>query len=92
MADILTAAIEGLLLVFAWPNVLYPVVGTLLAMVFAFLPGLGGVTLMALAIPFTFSWDPLPVVLLFGAMVGSALGPSSASVLRTRRISTLKSP
>lgn len=67
---ILQSAMEGLLIVLAWPNVLYPVVGTLLAMVFAFLPGIGGVTLMALAIPWTFSWDPVATVLLFGALVG----------------------
>ncbi len=72
MLDLLTAAVDGLQLVLAWPNILYPVVGTLLAMVFAFLPGLGGVTLMALAIPFTFAWDPLSIVLLFGAFVGGA--------------------
>ena len=35
---------------FSWPNILYPTVATLLAMVFAFLPGLSGITLMALAI------------------------------------------
>jgi TctA family transporter len=67
---ILSAAWEGLVLVFTWPNFLLPVAGTLLAMVFAFLPGIGGVTLMALAIPFTFSWSPLATVLLFGALVG----------------------
>ena len=68
----LSAALDGLYLVFAWPNILYPVIGTLLAMLFAFLPGVSGVTLMAIAIPFTFAWDPLPVVLLFGAFVGGA--------------------
>lgn len=72
MPSLLTAAGEGLQLVLAWPNLLYPVIGTLLAMVFAFLPGVSGVTLMALAITMTFSWDPLPIVLLFGAFVGGA--------------------
>jgi putative tricarboxylic transport membrane protein len=72
MAPVLAAAVDGLHLVLAWPNILYPVFGTLLAMIFAFLPGLGGVTLMALAIPFTFAWDPLSIVLLFGAFVGGA--------------------
>ena len=67
---ILTSALEGLRILLDWPNILYPVVGTLLAMVFSFLPGIGGVTLLALAVPWTFSWDPLPTVLLFGALVG----------------------
>jgi len=51
---ILQAAWEGFLLVFSWPNILYPVIGTLLVMYFALLPGLSGATLMALAIPVTF--------------------------------------
>lgn len=67
---ILQAAWDGLVILFTWPNFLLPVVGTVLAMVFAFLPGVGGVTLMALAIPLTFSWSPLATVLLFGALVG----------------------
>ncbi|HSM61921.1 MAG TPA: tripartite tricarboxylate transporter permease, partial [Longimicrobiales bacterium] len=67
---ILESAWEGLRVVLAWPNILYPVAGTLLAMVFSFLPGVGGATLMALAIPWTFAWSPLATVLLFGALVG----------------------
>lgn len=70
--SVLQAAGAGLALVFQWPNILYPVVGTLLAMVVSFLPGLSGVTLMALAIPFTLGWEPVPVLLLFGAFVGGA--------------------
>jgi putative tricarboxylic transport membrane protein len=69
---ILDAALEGLRLVFSWPNILYPTIATLVAMVFAFLPGLSGVTLMALAISLTFSWDPLHVVLVFGAFAGGS--------------------
>lgn len=72
MDALIGAAIEGFSLVFSWPNLLYPIVGTLLAMVFAFLPGIGGITLMALAIPFTFSWGQHEIVLLFGALMGGA--------------------
>ena len=72
MDALISAAIEGFSLVFSWPNLLYPIVGTLLAMVFAFLPGIGGITLMALAIPFTFSWGQHEIVLLFGALMGGA--------------------
>lgn len=69
---ILEAAWEALVLFFSWPNFLYPLVGTLLAMVFSFLPGISGVTLMALAIPLTYGWEPLPVMLLFGSLLGGA--------------------
>lgn len=75
------AAWEGFLIVFSWPNVLYPIIGTLLAMVFAVLPGVSGVTLMALAIPLTFSWDPVSVMLLFGAFVGGATFMGSVTAI-----------
>lgn len=77
----LIAAAEGLWLVFSWPNVLYPLAGTLLAMTVAFLPGVSGVTLMALAMPFTLSWEPLPVVLLFGGLVGGATFMGSVTAI-----------
>jgi putative tricarboxylic transport membrane protein len=70
VSPILEAAWQGLLLVLTWPNPLYPVIGTLLVMLFVFLPGLGGVTLMAIALPLTLSWDPTAVALLFAAFVG----------------------
>ena len=73
MAELtLRAALEGLSLVFSWPNLLYPLAGTALAMIVAFLPGVSGVTLMALAIPFTLTWEPLPVMLTFGGLIGGA--------------------
>ena len=65
-------ALEGLWLVLAWPNILYPVLGTLLAMLVAFVPGISGATVMALMIPFTLAWEPLPVMLTFGGLVGGA--------------------
>ena len=77
----LDAALQGLALVFSWPNILYPVIGTLLAMVVSFLPGVSGVTLMALALPLTFSWTPLEVVLLFGALVGGATFMGSVTAI-----------
>ena len=72
LEPVLDAALEGFRLVFSWPNIIYPVVGTLFAMVFAVMPGVGAATLMALAIPFTFSWEPVPMMLLFGALLGGA--------------------
>ncbi|MFH1144362.1 MAG: tripartite tricarboxylate transporter permease [Candidatus Eisenbacteria bacterium] len=75
------AAGEGLGLLCAWPNILYPVAGTLLAMVFAFIPGISGLTLMALAIPFTYSWDPLHILLFFGPLVGGATFAGSITAI-----------
>jgi TctA family transporter len=69
---VLDAARQGFELVFSWPNILYPTLATFIAMAFAFLPGLSGVTLMALAISVTFSWDPLHIMLIFGAFTGGA--------------------
>ena len=69
---VLQACGEGFLLVFSWPNILYPIVGTGVAMLVSAMPGVSGLTLMALAIPLTLDWEPVPVMLLFGALVGGA--------------------
>ena len=53
MEQVASAAWEGLALVFSWPNILYPIVGTILAMIVSLLPGISGATLLALAIPLT---------------------------------------
>ncbi len=71
-STVVNAAIDGFLLVFSWPYILYPIAGTLLAMLFSAAPGLNSSSLMALAIPLTYAWDPLPVMLIFGAFVGGA--------------------
>ena len=81
LAHVSQAAIEGLAIVFSWPNILYPLGGSLLAMLFAAIPGISGVTLMALAIPLTLSWEPLPVMLLFGALVGSGTFMGSVTAI-----------
>jgi putative tricarboxylic transport membrane protein len=81
VATTLQAAWEGLGLVLSWPNVLYPVAATLLSMIVAFLPGISGVTLMALAVPFTLFWDPLPVVLTFGGLIGGATFMGSVTAI-----------
>ena len=79
--SVLAAAWEGLRLVLTWPNVLYPIVGTLAAMCIALLPGVSGAALIAIAIPLTFSWDPLPIMLLFGALVGGATFMGSVTAI-----------
>ena len=78
---VLASAWDGIVLVLTWPNILYPLVGTLVAMCVALLPGLSGATLMAIAIPLTFSWEPLPIVLLFGALVGGATFMGSVTAI-----------
>ena len=76
----LEAAIQGWAIVLSWPNLLYPVVGTLLAMLAAFLPGLSGITLMAMALPLTLAWEPMPALLFFAALVagGTFMGSVTA--------------
>ncbi|HEX9877952.1 MAG TPA: tripartite tricarboxylate transporter permease [Gammaproteobacteria bacterium] len=81
LEPVLQAAWEGWLLVFSWPNILYPIAGTLLAMVFATIPGLTGAALMALAIPMTLHWDLLPTMLIFGAFVGGATFMGSVTAI-----------
>jgi TctA family transporter len=72
LGTVIESSIDGFLLVFSWPNILYPVCGTLLAMIFSFLPGIGSITLLALAISFTFDWETIHIMLFFGALVGGA--------------------
>jgi TctA family transporter len=62
----------GLANLFAWPNIAIPVIGTLIAMVTSFLPGIGGVSLAAILLVATIHWDPVSVLLLFGALTGGA--------------------
>lgn len=58
--------------VFSWPGILIPIGGTLLAMLTAFLPGIGGTSIMAIMMMLTISWDTESVLLLFGALTGGA--------------------
>jgi len=81
LAEVLQAAGEGLTLVFGWPNILYPVAGTLLAMTFALMPGISGITLIALALPFTFAWEPLEIMLFFGPLIGSGTFAGSITAI-----------
>ncbi len=80
-AGIINAALEALALVFSWPYILYPLAGTLLAMIFSASPGLNSSSLMALAIPLTISWEPLPLMLIFGAFVGGATFMGSVTAI-----------
>ena len=79
--DVIQAALQGWGVVLSWPNVIYPIAGMLLAMVFSAFPGLTGATLMALAIPLTAHWDPLPVMLIYGAFLGGATFMGSVTAI-----------
>lgn len=70
--DQISALGVGLSNVFSWPNILIPVLGTILAMIPAFLPGIGTASVAAMMIVLTISWDPVSVLLLFGALTGGA--------------------
>ena len=70
--EYLGSAAVGLGHLFSWPGILIPVLGTLLSMVTAFLPGIGSASLVALVIVFTVQWDPVSIMLLFGALTGGA--------------------
>lgn len=66
------ALAEGLGNVFSFPNILIPILGTLIAMIGSFLPGIGGASIAALLLLATIDWDPISVLLLFGALTGGA--------------------
>ncbi|MBT8096837.1 MAG: hypothetical protein KJO19_07345, partial [Woeseia sp.] len=61
--DLFAAALAAAQILFSWPNIVYPLVGMILSMTFSLFPGLTGATLMALAIPLTVQWEPIPVML-----------------------------
>jgi len=81
METVLDAALSGFLVVFSWPNVLYPIIGTLISMVFALVPGVTGVAVMAVAIPLTIDWNPPAIMLLFGSLLGGATFMGSISAI-----------
>lgn len=66
------ALLAGLSSVFSWPGILIPVMGTLMAMVASFLPGIGNASVAVLAMVMTLNWDRESVLLLFGALTGGA--------------------
>lgn len=65
----------------SWPNFLYVLGGTLLAMLFSFVPGIGGLALIAFAIPLTLHWDVVPLLLFFGALLGGATFMGSVTAI-----------
>ena len=55
----LEAAYQGLVLALQWPAIGYLGLGVLLGLWFGAVPGLGGLTGMAILLPFTFGMDPV---------------------------------
>ena len=68
MADILTHLAHGFVLVFAPANLIVLVVGVLLGLVVAVLPGLTLVMGVVLALPFTYNMGVIPAIILLTAM------------------------
>jgi len=56
---VLDAAYQGLVLALQWPAIGYLGLGVLLGLWFGAVPGLGGLTGMAILLPFTFGMDPV---------------------------------
>lgn len=81
VATTVEAAWGGFVLLLTWPNLLCLVAGTLIAMSVAALPGVSGSTLMAIAIPLTFAWEPVPLMVLFGALVGGGTFMGSVTAI-----------
>ncbi|MGB0498859.1 MAG: tripartite tricarboxylate transporter permease, partial [Rubricella sp.] len=75
------AMAQGFANLFAFPNIFIPILGTLVAMVASFLPGIGGSSVAALLIVLTITWDPIHVLLLFGAITGGATFMGSVTAI-----------
>lgn len=55
----LASILDGLVLVFQWPSIGFLILGTLIGLWLGAVPGLGGITGLVLALPFTFGMDPV---------------------------------
>ena len=58
---------EGLVQTLLWPAPLYLLIGIAIGLIFGAVPGLGGLTALALLLPFTFSIDPVSA---FSLLIG----------------------
>lgn len=70
---------DALWILFSWPNILYPIVGTVVAMIVSFLPGIGMSAIATFILLLTIDWPIEQVLLLFGALVGGATFMGSVS-------------
>ena len=76
---------EALETLFTWPNILIPVLGTLLGLIVGAMPGLGPAAGIALIIPVTYGWEPDEAFLLLASMIGgtSFAGSITAILVNT---------
>ena len=75
------AAQQALLGILAWPAIGYLLVGVFLGVFFGMIPGLSGLTGMAILLPFTFGLQPYEAMaLLMGMFAITATSPASVSV------------
>lgn len=63
---------HGLATALSWSGLPLVLLGTALAMVTSFLPGIGNASMAVMALLLTLNWDPESVLLLFGAITGGA--------------------
>lgn len=63
---------DGLTNVFSFPNVLYGIAGTLIAMVISFLPGIGMIGIASIFLLISAYWPTEETLVFFGAIVGGA--------------------
>lgn len=79
------AAQDALATLFSWPNILLPVLGTVLGLIVGAMPGLGAAAGIALIIPVTYGWEPEQAFLLMASMIGgtSFAGSITAILINT---------
>lgn len=74
--------LTGIDLLFTFRGVMYLCLGVVVGMVFGAIPGLGGVTAIALLMPLTFSMEPGEAITLVGGIMGAtSFGGSIPAIL-----------
>jgi putative tricarboxylic transport membrane protein len=77
--------LEAFATLFTWPNMLLPVLGTVLGLIVGAMPGLGAAAGIALILPITYGWEPEQAFLLMASMIGgtSFAGSITAILINT---------
>ncbi|MBM9595418.1 tripartite tricarboxylate transporter permease [Roseitranquillus sediminis] len=78
----MTSLIDGLLIALEPANLLYAMAGAVLGIVFGSLPGVSATLGIALLVPLTFGFDPVPALIFLGAVYcGAIYGGSISAIL-----------